>query len=163
MRVCSTAPFTSNNYTNVSGANLAWEIVLQDGISASKTSGSGSVQTTLTNNTANPKDVEFIYTMNYKNCEASKESIFVTVKPAPLVDATVSMSNQTQSDAVDEIEICHPSSPADPNSINLYSNSSINFETGQNQLDLNLDGLNLWNTSQGKNWEERCKWFCGIY
>ncbi len=152
---CSTAPFTSNNYTNVSGANLAWEIVLQDGISASKTSGSGSVQTTLTNNTANPKDVEFIYTMNYKNCEASKESIFVTVKPAPLVDATVSMSNQTQSDAVDEIEICHPSSPADPNSINLYSNSSINFETGQNQLDLNLDGLNLWNTSQGKNWEER--------
>ncbi len=166
---CSGQAFKADNSLSTSNSTISWQMLPKQGISASNTSGTGAVNTVLTNNTNEIIErVEYVYSFSYADCDPITESIFVDVKPAPFVEAGVSMSNQTQADAVKEIEICAPSSPADINSINLYSSSSFNQESAT-PLTLEFDfenGIGGWNssgstwnnTSDGTNAYENCYW-----
>ncbi|SFF76473.1 Por secretion system C-terminal sorting domain-containing protein [Salegentibacter agarivorans] len=150
--VCSGQEFTTNNSLNISNSSISWEMVPKSGISASRSSGQGVISTTLTNSTENRINrVEFVYNFAYGNCNPKTESVFIDVKPAPKVEAGVSMSNQSENDAVQEIEICSPSSPSEINDIKLYSSSTLNQETAE-PISLNYsyeNGLQGWS---GSNW-----------
>ncbi|MGY5846651.1 PKD-like domain-containing protein [Salegentibacter sp. HM20] len=172
--VCSGQEFDTNNGLDISNSTFSWEMVPRNGISATKTSGTGAINTTLTNSTdTRINRVEFVYSFAYGSCNPKTESVFVDVKPAPIVEAGVSMANQSKNDAVQEIEICSPSSPAEINDIKLYSSSTLNQESAE-PLNLNYNfenGNQGWSSSGSPNWSrandgrlayENCYWwiFC---
>ncbi|RFS24698.1 PKD domain-containing protein [Chitinophaga silvatica] len=84
--ICSGTTFFYQPVTNVQGAVITWSRAAIAGINEAATSGNGAINEVLTNTTAAPITVTYVYTLTFNGCEA-KQNITVVVNPAPLLSS----------------------------------------------------------------------------
>ncbi|PKV66310.1 PKD-like domain-containing protein [Pontibacter ramchanderi] len=89
--VCSGSAFTYTPASATTGATYTWTRAAVPGISnAAVTNGTGSVNETLVNTTANPIDVIYVYTTTANGCAGnSTQNLVVTVNPRPQLSSTL--------------------------------------------------------------------------
>ncbi len=91
--VCSGSLFTYTPTSTPSGASFTWSRAAVTGISnTARTNVSGGISETLTNTTANPIVVTYVYTSTLATC-SSTQSVRVTVNPRPVVNAGTSITS----------------------------------------------------------------------
>jgi hypothetical protein len=82
--VCSNSAFTYTATSATSSASFTWIRAAVTGISNAAGSGSGNINETLVNTTANPIDVVYAYTISANGCTSS-QNVTVRVDPTPLI------------------------------------------------------------------------------
>jgi gliding motility-associated-like protein len=87
--ICSETQFSYTPTSATTGAQFTWTRALITGISNAAVSGAGSVNEILTNTTASPIDVTYVYTVRANGCEKI-QSVVVRVNPKPLLSSTLS-------------------------------------------------------------------------
>jgi hypothetical protein len=88
--VCSASPFTYTATSATSGTTFTWTRAVVAGISNTAGSGSGaSVNETLTNTTANPINVTYVFVLTANGCSNS-QSVVVTINPRATLSSGLS-------------------------------------------------------------------------
>ncbi|GGG29402.1 PKD-like domain-containing protein [Pontibacter amylolyticus] len=89
--VCSGVAFSYTPASATTGATYTWTRAAVAGISnAAVTNGTGAVNETLVNITANPVDVTYVYTTTANGCAGnSTQNVVVTVNPRPSLSSTL--------------------------------------------------------------------------
>lgn len=89
--VCSGVAFSYTPASATTGATYTWTRAAVPGISnAAVTNGTGAVNETLVNTTANPVDVTYVYTTTANGCAGnSTQNVVVTVNPRPQLSSTL--------------------------------------------------------------------------
>ena len=89
--ICSGTAFTYAGLSATAGATFSWTRATVAGISQAGTSGAvANISETLTNTTAVPINVTYVYTLTANTCAGPAENVVVAVNPAPLLSSTQS-------------------------------------------------------------------------
>ncbi|WP_291530067.1 PKD-like domain-containing protein [Bacteroides sp. UBA939] len=87
--ICSGNTYTYNTpSSNVSGAVISWERLDASGIDEPGTTGTGSINEVLTNNTTSAVLVTYEFTLQANGCE-NREVVRITVHPEPVLTSTL--------------------------------------------------------------------------
>jgi hypothetical protein len=85
--ICSRTTF---NYipTGSAGSTFSWTRALISGIAQAGSSGIGTINETLTNTTASPINVSYVYTATANGCAGKPQNVMVTINPLPEFNST---------------------------------------------------------------------------
>jgi hypothetical protein len=86
--ICSGTAFSYTPTSVVSGTTFGWSRAAVAGISQTMATGSDNPNETLTNTTANPVVVTYVYTLTANGC-VNTQNVTVTVKPSPTLSSTL--------------------------------------------------------------------------
>ncbi len=81
--VCSGIVFLFNVENNKTGTTYEWKRLNVNGIAEASSTGIGNINETLTNTTASPINVTYVYTPMAKGCKGKEQNVIVTVNPQP--------------------------------------------------------------------------------
>ena len=87
--ICSGATFSYTATSATAGASFAWTRAARAGITEAATSGTGDVSEVLTNTTASPINVTYIYITTANGCSGPPRNVVVTVNPTPVLSSTL--------------------------------------------------------------------------
>ena len=90
--ICSGTTFNYIATSNTSGSSFSWTRAVVNGISQLANSGIANVSETLTNTTAAPISVTYLYTTSANGCSIGSQSVVVLVNPTPGLGSTLSPS-----------------------------------------------------------------------
>jgi hypothetical protein len=90
--ICSGTTFNYIATSNTSGSSFSWTRAVVNGISQLANSGIANVSETLTNTTAVPISVTYLYTTTANGCSIGSQSVVVLVNPTPGLGSTLSPS-----------------------------------------------------------------------
>ncbi len=91
--ICSGSTFSYTPTSSTSGATYAWTRAAVAGVSNTAASGSGNPSEVLTNTTADPVDVTYVYTVSANGCtNGTTYNVVVSVKPTPVLTSTLTPS-----------------------------------------------------------------------
>ena len=94
--ICSGTTFTYIAIGTPVGVTFDWTRATVTGITQPGTSGPGNVSETLTNETADPIDVTYIYIATYDGCSSAPKNVVVKVNPKPAInEMTATCKSQT--------------------------------------------------------------------
>ncbi len=83
--VCSGTNFSYTATSATPGVSFTWSRAAVSGITQPGTSGNANVSEILTNTTAAPINVTYVYTTNAGGCSGGSQNVVVTVNPIPTV------------------------------------------------------------------------------
>ncbi|WP_161499411.1 SprB repeat-containing protein, partial [Flavipsychrobacter stenotrophus] len=86
--VCNTTLFTYVPASATVGTTFAWSRAVVAGISNTATTGTNNPNETLTNTTADPIVVTYVYTLTENSCD-NVQNVTVTVQPTPMLSSTL--------------------------------------------------------------------------
>ena len=88
--ICSGTTFNYTPASATSGTSFIWTRAAVTGISNLAGNGTGSISEALTNTTADPTDVTYVYSLSANSCANSGTySIIVTVNPTPILSSSL--------------------------------------------------------------------------
>jgi gliding motility-associated-like protein len=90
--VCSGSAFTYTPSSATTGTTYSWSRATVAGISNAAATGTGSVNETLTNTTANPVNVTYVYTLT-ANGATNTQNVVITVNPSPSISSSLTPSS----------------------------------------------------------------------
>ena len=91
--ICSGTNFSYSPSSGTAGASFAWTRALVAGISNAASSGTDNPNETLTNTTASPVNVTYVYTVSANGCtNPATYNVVVAVNPTPSLSSTLSPS-----------------------------------------------------------------------
>lgn len=86
--ICSNSAFSYTPSSATTGAAFAWTRAVVSGISNPVGSGTGNINETLVNTTANPINVVYAFTITANGC-SNTQNVTVTVNPTPTLNTTL--------------------------------------------------------------------------
>ncbi len=87
--ICNNSVFGYTASSTTSGTGFSWNRAAVAGISNPVGSGTGNISETLTNTTANPINVSYVYRLAANGCtNTTTETVVVTVNPLPTITVT---------------------------------------------------------------------------
>ena len=86
--ICSNSAFVYTPTYSITGTIGTWSRAAIAGISNPVGSGTGTINETLVNTSANPIDVVYVYSLNASGC-VSTQNVTVRVKPSPQLSSTL--------------------------------------------------------------------------
>jgi hypothetical protein len=92
--------FTYTPSSSANGASFSWSRATVSGISETGTSGTGSVSEVLTNTTANPINVTYVYTTTASGCQNTGENVVVAVNPPSQSPCQISLTSGSDTQLV---------------------------------------------------------------
>ena len=88
--ICSGSTFNYLPTSGIVGTTFSWSRLTKGGITPNGKNGSGNVNEVLTNDTPDPINVIYEYTLTANNCtNANKYNVIVTVNPTPLLTSSL--------------------------------------------------------------------------
>lgn len=88
--ICSGTAFSYIPESNSAGATFSWSRSAVSGISQAASSGTGTINETLTNTTANSINVTYSIITSANGCSGAPENVIVTVYPTPSLSSSLS-------------------------------------------------------------------------
>ena len=86
--VCSGTTFTYTATSTTPGVSFSWIRATVSGITQAGTAGTANISEVLTNTTASPINVTYVYITNAGGCAGGSQNVVVTVYPLPTVSYT---------------------------------------------------------------------------
>lgn len=90
---CSGSLFSYTPTSITPGVSYTWSRAIVAGITEPGTSGAANVNEVLTNTTASPINVTYVYNINSSGCAANSQNVVVSVYPLPTVSFTLAATD----------------------------------------------------------------------
>ena len=136
--------FTYTPTSTVAGTTFGWTRAAVAGISNPASSGTGAVSETLTNTTASPVNVTYVYTLNANGC-TNTQNVVVTVNPVNIVNCTINGTSQ----------LANFNSTSIPAGRYIWFNSSLNpgsIGTGSSTIIMDITNTVITFTASGQSY-----------